>query len=46
MVCSAHCAEDSRRNWQEKKDKDIRPGAPILEQEDAPEMEDDTTLLD
>ncbi len=26
MACSAHCAEEGRRNWQEKEDLGIKPG--------------------
>lgn len=31
LVCSGICAEKARANYQEKKDKNIKPGEPIIE---------------
>ncbi len=31
FVCSGLCAEAARANYQEKKDKGIKPGQPIIE---------------
>ena len=30
LVCSSWCAESARKNWQEKKDKSIKPGVPVI----------------
>ena len=46
FVCSAHCAEEARSNWQEKKDRNITPGTPILPSTDVPEVLNDNTELE
>lgn len=40
MVCSSHCAEEARKNWQYKKDNNITPGRPSFEEQHPDVLED------
>ena len=43
LVCSGMCAEEARLNWQEKKDKNIKPGSPVITDE-SPDMLGDNIM--
>jgi len=44
MVCSSSCAEQSRKNYQEKKDKNIKPGQPMFNTIEVEDTSDDSNI--